>query len=126
MEFQENKKKNNHGCFWIAVVVFGVLFAVTQIGRCTNSSTEDFNDNSTYHRIAAKNFFVDHLKDNLKDAKSYEEVDYTSSFDSSKGCYEVKVKYRATNSFGAKVLEEASGDVYFKDGGVSIRNVRTE
>lgn len=32
----------------------------------------------------------------------------------------------ATNSFGAKVLEQASGDVYFTDNQVSIRNVRTE
>ena len=32
----------------------------------------------------------------------------------------------ATNSFGTKVLEQASGDVYFTDNQVSIRNVRTE
>lgn len=62
----------------------------------------------------SKNYFKDYLKDNLKKAKSYEEVNYTSSYNYSKGCYEVTLKYRATNSFGALVLEQASGDVYFQ------------
>lgn len=39
---------------------------------------------------------------------------------------EVTLKYRATNSFGAKVLEQVSGDVYFTDNQVSIRNVQTD
>lgn len=76
--------------------------------------------------ILAKNYFKDYLKDNLKNAKSYEEVNYTSSYNYSKGCYEVTLKYRATNSFGALVLEQASGDVYFSDNTVSIKNVKTE
>ena len=67
-----------------------------------------------------------YLKNNLKNAKTYEEVSYTSNYNSSKGCYEVTLRYRATNSFGALVLEQASGDVYFIDNSVSIRNVRTE
>ena len=123
MELQENKKKDRHGCFWI---VFVGLIALWAIGHFGGSSSENYNDNSTTHQLLAKNYFVDYLKDNLKNAKSYEEVDYSSFFNSSKGGYEVKVKYRATNSFGAMVLEQASGDVYFKDGNMSIRNVRTE
>lgn len=123
---KDKKKKDNHGCFWIVFIVLGTLLAITEISRCSNSSTEDYNDNSSLHQILAKNYFVDYLKSNLKNAKSYEEVDYTSFFNSSKGCYEVKLKYRATNSFGAMVLEQASGDVYFIDGRASIRNVRTE
>lgn len=125
MELQENKKKNNHGCFWIVFVGLIALWAIGHFSG-SGSSPENYNDNSTTHQILAKNYFVDYLKDNLKNAKSYEEVDYTSFFNSSKGCYEVKLKYRATNSFGAMVIEEASGDVYFTDDRVSIRNVRTE
>lgn len=74
----------------------------------------------------AKNYFRDYLKRNLKDANSYEEVYYKSSYDHAKECYEVTLNYRATNSFGAKVLEQASGDVYFKDDNVSIKNVKMQ
>ena len=126
METQDNKKKNNHGCFWITFIGLLILLAIGHFSGGSGSSTQDYNDNSTTHQILAKNYFVDYLKDNLKNAKSYEEVNYTSSFNSSKGCYEVKLKYRATNSFGAMVIEQASGDVYFVDGKVSIRNVQTE
>ena len=126
MENQDNKKKDNHGCFWFTFIVLGILFVIWAIGGGSSSSSENYNDNSTVHQILAKNYFKDYLKENLKNAKSYEEVDYTSFFNSSKGCYEVTLKYRATNSFGAMVLEQASGDVYFTDNRVSIRNVRTE
>lgn len=126
MELQENKKKDNHGCFWITFIGLLILLAIGHFSSGSSSSYEDYNDNSTIHQILAKNYFVDYLKDNLKNAKSYEEVDYSSYFNSSKDCYEVKLKYRATNSFGAMVIEQASGDVYFVDGKVSIRNVRTE
>jgi hypothetical protein len=126
MTMQDDKKKNKHGCFWFIVIVFGFFLAIWAIGGGSSSSTENYNDNSTTHQILAKNYFKDYLKDNLKNAKSYEEVNYTSSYNSSKGCYEVTLKYRATNSFGAMVVEQASGDVYFSDDRVSIRNVRTE
>ena len=126
MEKQENKKKDKHGCFWAILIVFAIFMAIWAIGGGSNSSSENYNDNSTTHQILAKNYFKDYLKDNLKNAKSYEEVSYNSFYNSSKGCYEVTLKYRATNSFGALVLEQASGDVYFSDGSVSIRNVRTE
>ena len=89
MTLQDNKKKNKHGCFWFIVIVFGVLMAIWAIGGGSSSSTENYNDNSTTHQILAKNYFKDYLKDNLKNAKSYEEVNYTSSYNSSKGCYEV-------------------------------------
>lgn len=126
MTIQDNKKENKHGCFGIIVLVFGILLAIWAICGKSSSSSENYNDNSTTHQILAKNYFKDYLKDNLKNAKSYEEVNYTSSYNSSKDCYEVTLKYRATNSFGAKVLEQASGDVYFSDDRVSIRNVRIE
>ena len=128
METQENKKKDNHGCFWITFIGLLVILAISHFsgGGGSSSSPENYNDNSTTHQILAKNYFKDYLKDNLKNAKSYEEVSYTSDYNYSKGCYEVTIKYRATNSFGAMVLEQASGDVYFSGGNVSIRNVRTE
>lgn len=107
----------------IGVIILAIIIS---IGGGKDSASENYNDNSTTHQILAKNYFKDYLKDNLKNAKSYEEVNYTSSYNYSKGCYEVTLKYRATNSFGALVLEQASGDVYFSDNTVSIKNVKTE
>ena len=126
METQDNKKKDNHGCFWITFIGLLVILAIAHFSGGSSASPENYNDNSTTHQILAKNYFKDYIKDNLKNAKSYEEVGYTSDYNYSKGCYEVTLRYRATNSFGAMVLEKASGDVYFCDCSVSIRNVRTE
>lgn len=126
MDNQLSNKKKKGGCFLYALIGLIVLAIVISLGGGNNSAPENYNDNSTTHQILAKNYFKDYLKDNLKNAKSYEEVNYTSNYNSSKGCYEVTLKYRATNSFGALVLEQASGDVYFTDDRVSIRNVNTQ
>lgn len=121
----QTTKKKKGGCFWIIIIVAAILGIIYALGG-SEPTLQNYNDNSTTNQILAKNYFKDYLKDILKDAKSYEEVNYTSNYNSSKRCYEVTLKYRATNSFGAKVLEQASGDVYFTDNQVSIRNVRTE
>ena len=126
MAMLDNKKKDKHGCLWGILILLAIFLVIRAVGGGSSSSTENYNDNSTTHQILAKNYFKDYLKDNLKNAKSYEEVSYNSFYNSSKGCYEVTLKYRAANSFGALVLEQASGDVYFSDNRVSIRNVRTE
>ena len=123
---QPKEKKNKIGCFGLLVITIIVVLIIATISGNNDSSTHNYNDGSTQNELLAKNYFKDYLKDNLKNAKSYEEVSYTSNYNSSKGCYEVTLKYRATNSFGAMVLERASGDVYFSDNSVSIRNVRTE
>ena len=112
-------------CFVFCVIVTIVFILIIPMGGNVSTSN-DYNDNSTTHQILAKNYFKDYLKDNLKDAKSYEEVYYTSDYNSHKGCYEVTLKYRATNSFGAKVLGVASADVYFSNDVCSIKNVRIE
>lgn len=124
MDNQTTKKKKGgcFGLFIIAAVILGIIYALGG----SDSTPYNYNDNSTTNQIVAKNYFKDYLKDNLKNAKSYEEVSYTSNYNPSRGCYEVTLKYRATNSFGAMVLEQASGDVFFTDDNVSIRNVRTE
>ena len=123
---QPKEKKNKIGCFGVFVIVAVIIGIIAAISGNDDSTPRNYNDNSTTNQILAKNYFKDYLKDHLKNAKSYEEVSYTSNYNSSKGCYEVTLKYRATNSFGAMVLEQASGDVYFSDNSVSIRNVRTE
>lgn len=119
---KSNKKVST---FWLVAIIFAIIVIISNIGG-GSSTQHNYNDNSTTNRLLAKNYFKDYIKDNLKNAKSYEEVSYTSSFNSSKGCYEVTLKYRATNSFGAYVLESASGDVYFIDGVASIKNVHRE
>lgn len=121
----QKTRKQKGGCFWFIIIVAVILGIIYSSGG-SNHSIKNYNDNSTTHQILAKNHLKDYLKNNLKDAKSYEEVSYTSNYNSSKECYEVTLKYRATNSFGAKVLEQVSGDVYFTDNQVSIRNVQTE
>ena len=123
----ENSKKN-HGCLKTIFAIVGiiVIFLVYAGSEKSNSPKEDYNDNSRVHQIIAKNFFKDYIKDNLNNAKSYEEVDYNSKYNYERGCYEVTLKYRASNAFGALMLQYASGDVYFIDDKVSIRNVRIE
>lgn len=120
------EKKRNGGCFLFVVIAAVLIAIISSIGGGSDSKNENYNDNSSYHQILAKNYFKDYLKENLKDAKSYEEVNYSSNYNGSKGCYDVIIKYRAKNSFGALVLEQASGEVYFSENNVSIRNVRTE
>lgn len=124
MNNQKTRKKKG-GCFWFIIIV-AVILGIIYSSVGGDHSIKNYNDNSTTHQILAKDYLKDYLKNNLKDAKSYEEVSYTSNYNSSKECYEVTLKYRATNSFGAKVLEQVSGDVYFTDNQVSIRNVQTE
>ncbi len=124
MNNQTTKKKKG-GCFWFIIIV-AVILGIIYYSGGSDHSINNYNDNSTTHQILAKNYLKDYLKNNLKDAKSYEEVSYTSNYNSLKGCYEVTLKYRATNSFGAKVHEQVSGDVYFTDNQVSIRNVQTD
>lgn len=114
MDNQLPNKEKKGGCLLYTVIGVIILAIIISIGGGKDSASENYNDNSTTHQILAKNYFKDYLKDNLKNAKSYEEVNYTSSYNYSKGCYEVTLKYRATNSFGALVLEQASGDVYFQ------------
>ena len=97
-------RKKKGGCFWFIIIV-AVILGIIYYSGGSDHSIQNYNDNSTTHQILAKNYLKDHLKNNLKDAKSYEEVSYTSNYNSSKGCYEVTLKYRATNSFGAKVLD---------------------
>ncbi len=122
---QYTTKKKKGGCLWYILIPLGVFLALWSIAD-GGRTKEDYNDNSTTHQILAKNYLKDYIKDNLKDADSYEEVSYSSRYNSSRGCYEVQLKYRAKNSFGALVLEQVSGDVYFKDDDVSIGNVHTE
>lgn len=126
MENQLPNKQKKGGCLLYTVIGVVILAIIISIGGGKDSASDNYNDNSTTHQILAKNYFKDYLKGNLKNAKSYEEVNYTSSYNHSKGCYEVTLKYRATNSLGALVLEQASGDVYFSDNTVSIKNVKTE
>ncbi len=121
----KDKKRKGGGCLLFIAIIIIVIAIVSVIGG-NDSTPRNYNDNSIENQILAKNYFKDYLKDNLKNAKSYEEVCYTSNYNYSKECYEVTLKYRASNSFGALVLSQASGDVYFKDDKVSIRNVRTE
>lgn len=122
-----SKEKKTSTLKTVILIVLAVLLVGFCSRDCDSSSssttTENYNDNSTTHQILAKNYLKDYLKDNLKDAKSYEEVSYNSFYNSTKGCYDVTLKYRAKNSFGAVVLEQVSGEVYFSDDTVSIRNV---
>lgn len=100
MDNQLPNKEKKGGCLLYTVIGVIILAIIISIGGGKDSASENYNDNSTTHQILAKNYFKDYLKDNLKNAKSYEEVNYTSSYNYSKGCYEVTLKYRATNSFG--------------------------
>ena len=110
----------------LLIIAALILVLISIIGGNDDSSSSNHNGVSVNREILAKNCFADYIKGNMKDPKSFKEVSYTSDYNSSKGCYEVTLNYRGKNSFGALVLEQASGDVYITDDSYSIRNVRTE
>lgn len=122
------QKKSGHGClFWVCIIVSSLFFFLVAVANCGggsgSSSVENFSDDSSYHRILAKNYFKDYIKKNLKDPSSYEEISYTSNYNSYRNCYVVDLKFRAKNSFGGYAVERYIGDVTLKDGSVSFSNV---
>lgn len=117
----------------IGVIVIIVLFIVGV--KCGNTSTEGSYDDpystevatdshfvSTKH-IEAKNYFADHLKESMKDPKSYEQVSYSVVWNVPRKAYVVDLKFRGANSFGGKTIERWMGDVKFEGSTVSFDNV---
>lgn len=128
----KNGSSSNGTAIKLLFVVFAVLFAIsfasTKLGCTSPSSTpssyENFNDNSSYHQILAKNYFKDHLKEKyLKDPKSYDEINYSSVYNSARECYVVDLKFRAKNSFGGMVIERYMCDVKFEGTNVYFKNI---
>lgn len=122
-------KKKKSGCLsWWGAIMFlaAIIFAVYTYnnngGGSSLNSNENYNDNSSYHQILAKNYFKDHLKKNMKDPSSYDEISYNVSYNSSKECYTVNLTFRAKNSFGAYTVEKWICDVSFKYGMVYYSN----
>lgn len=116
------------GCLILAAIAL-LLFLFLSIPNCggssdshsgTTSSVENYNDNSSFHQILAKNHLVNRLKEFLKDPSSYQEIDYTSEYNYSRECYEVTIKFRAKNSFGAYEIETYKGDVVFSKDGKTV------
>lgn len=124
----QSKEKKKSGCACLPIIGFcliallGFIIIAGSIGG-SSRSRENYNDNSSMHQILAKNYFKDHLKAHMKDPDSYDEIAYTSTWNSYRECYVVDLKYRARNSFGGMVIERYIGDVTFKDGRVSFSNI---
>jgi len=112
------------------IVLFGLLIAIIdRTGNdnvsSSNSKTEviiaeNFNDNSTYHQQCAKNFFINHIKEQLNDPKSFDLTDYIVQWDSVKNGYYVIIEFRARNGYGALVISRYAGYVYFSKDGQSV------
>lgn len=114
------------GCLGISFGVLLVLFLIlTFAGGNSGSSSssnstkmENYNDNSQYHQILAKNWYVDHyLKPRMNDPKSYKEEKYDVKYDYAKEEYIVTISFRGKNAFGATVLSTSKGSVKFTDDG---------
>lgn len=84
---------------------------------------ENYADNSQYHQILAKNHFADYIKKQMNDPKSYEEVTYSSVYNTARHCYVVDLTFRGKNAFGATVIERWMGDVELTKQTVYFRNV---
>lgn len=138
---EETEKKDKKGfsflgCLGIGFLILVVVFIIISLagsGSGSNSSKsstkiENYNDNSQFHQILAKNWLVDHnLKPRMNDAKSYEEVKYDVSYDYKTEEYIVIVTYRGKNAYGAKVLNTCKGTVKFtNDGRVQSRIISNE
>ena len=128
------KKKSSVGCFgcikWLMISAFIVVVLFMVVATCDNSgetknepSIVNYNDNSVYHQILAKNYFKDHLKKSMKDPGSYHEISYTSTYNHYRKCYVVDLKFRAKNSFGAYTIERWTCDVTFDGKIVRFENM---
>ena len=71
----------------------------------------------------AKNWFAGHLKKQMKDPNSYEEVRYKVTWISYNSSYEVDLTFRGNNSFGVPTLERWTGEVKFEGDKVLYDNV---
>ncbi len=132
------------GCLGIGFLILVIIIIIISIagsssrsssGRGAISSSyksakkvENYNDNSQYHQILAKNWLVDYsLKPKMNDAKSYEEVSYDVSYDYKTEEYIVTITYRGKNAYGAKVLNTCKGRVKFtNEGRVQSRIISNE
>lgn len=122
VEGAEEAKKSEFsmlGCLGIAIMIIVVGFVIVlAVGSGSNSGRENYNDNSQPHQILAKNWFVENcVKPNMHDAKSYDEVNYTVSYDYAKQEYIIDLSFRGKNAYGAIVLSNLKGSVKFTDDG---------
>jgi len=117
--------------FIFEVIVFIVIIAVA-IMSLPNGSVDNqtVSNSSTSSSSAVSNSSWDasvyqvknYIKNNAKDPKSIEYIEWSSVVKNSNNNYTVRVKYRAKNSFGAFTVEnklftlDSSGNVMgFKD-----------
>lgn len=115
------KQVNSKGCFiWILIVLLGFVILMCVVGSNETSTTqsqstkvENYNDNSTAHQLLAKTWFEECIKQNLKDPRSYDEIDYRVKYNTDTETYLVSIKFRAKNSFGGYSVEIYSGTVNF-------------
>ncbi len=96
-------KKNSRGClFAFAIVLFVFLgFAICNQEEQADPLTEAKNKKVEFVRASVCKY----LKSNLKDPKSYDDIEWSQIVDKNDGKYIVRHKYRAKNSFGGYVIE---------------------
>jgi len=121
------------GCLGIVFAIIIVLFLIftLSVGSSGSSSsrtptkTENYNDNSQFHQILAKNWYVDnYIKPRMHDPKSYKEEKYDVKYDYSKEEYIVTISFRGKNAFGTTVLSTSKGSVKFtNDGHVQCKSL---
>lgn len=109
--------------FNMICVTFSLVMGDDVSSISSEPKVENFNDNSEFHQILAKNYFKDYIKKNLKDPDSYDEIEYSSVYNEARQCYVVDLKYRANNSFGGKTIERYICDVKFEGNNVKFENI---
>lgn len=87
----------------------GVSFILTSCDGGTSSGSSYYNENDYKKKVENSAYdgsvhqVEDYLKSHLKDADSYQSVEWGNVVDV-KGNYQVRHKYRAKNSFGGYLL----------------------
>lgn len=110
-----------HNTSLFIVIVSGLIlilalfiWAIIKIPTQETATITNYNNGSISNKNLAKIWFVQScIEPQLKDPKSYEEINSEVEFDSLKDIYKVSIKYRAKNSYGGYSIEEVSGLVVF-------------
>jgi hypothetical protein len=102
LKYERVSRSFNRGCLISIAVVVGLIIIGAIFGDDMDSDVQNSALDASVHQVER------HLKNTLKDPKSYDGVEWSAVQEASAGSdykYYVRHKYRAKNSYGGYVIE---------------------